>query len=131
MRYSRAYLGRSTSSSRRMTPSPSTTSATAVTVGAASSTAPRRLQGCSSTTLLLRRRLTLPLPAGVVTTRASPSRPIQTGVGTLTPFLRKVVSETNFSSPRESRVVAVGTGRRYPDAALVAPGAPAVAGPGV
>lgn len=49
---------------------------------------------------LLRRRFTLPLMAGVVTTRSSPSRAIHTGVDTAFPDLRNVVSEIKRSSPR-------------------------------
>ena len=49
-----------------------------------------RARRCTSG--LLRSRLTLPLPEGVVTTRASPSRTTQTVVGTAVPDVRKVVS---------------------------------------
>ena len=68
------------------------------TATAPSSTRPRLLHGRSSTRGSRRRRLTLPLSATVVTTSASPSRAIHTGLATGAPVRRKVVNETNLWS---------------------------------
>lgn len=92
--------------------SPVTMVAEPVTATASSGTDPRRLHGRSSTRSEFLMRLTLPLSAGVMTTRLSPSRAIHTGVDTGAPDRRKVVSETNASSPRARasfEVVAMST----------------------
>ena len=94
-RYSRPYFARNTAG---RSGSPSV--ATASTGRASGSTLPLRLHGTSSTREVCRSRLTLPLPAGVVTSRSAPSRATHTGVETGTPVLRYVVSETKRSSPR-------------------------------
>src|SRR5262245_66048395 len=59
---------------------------------------PRNVHGATVTSGRLRMRLTLPVPAGVQTTSASPSRATHSGVGTPVPSFRKVVSSTYLES---------------------------------
>ncbi len=97
--YWASYFAANRCSTRPWAPGSVSRAATPVSVGAPSGTVPRRLHGRSSTRSVCRSRFTLPLPAGVVTSSASPSAATQTGVRTASPERRKVVSWTKSSAP--------------------------------
>src|SRR5699024_9475481 len=92
--------------------SPSTSSSRARPVARAPRVRrPRTSQGASSTSPLLRTRLTLPAFRSVHTSSSFPSRATHTAVGTGTPSRRKVVSSTYVSAL--SRSSSVGMASRY------------------